>query len=153
MQDFLTIWTSIRTGITQTQGSLSDCSVFQLQFCMPGHPSPFTYAWLSPIHASYLISVPLMKMAFEATTELQSLCCSSKSMCFHFIAFSVCEKFLSSPDECLSACHSLLQWTTFCQTSLPCPTCPGWPHMAWLNFTVKPASGSRAGTLEALKEH
>ena len=31
-------------------------------------------------------------------------------------------------------CHSLLQWTTFCQASPPWPICPGWPHMAWLSF-------------------
>ena len=32
-------------------------------------------------------------------------------------------------------CHSLLQWTTFCQTSPPWPSHLGWPHMAWLSFT------------------
>ena len=32
-------------------------------------------------------------------------------------------------------CHSLLQWTTFCQTSPPWPVCLGWPHMAWLSFS------------------
>ena len=31
-------------------------------------------------------------------------------------------------------CHSLLQWTTFCQTSPPWPTHLGWPHRAWLSF-------------------
>ena len=31
-------------------------------------------------------------------------------------------------------CHSLLQWTTFCQTSPPWPSHLGWPHTAWLNF-------------------
>ena len=31
-------------------------------------------------------------------------------------------------------CHSLLQWTTFWQTSLPWPICLGWLHMAWLSF-------------------
>ena len=31
-------------------------------------------------------------------------------------------------------CHSLLQWTTFCQTSPPWPRHLGWPHMAWLSF-------------------
>ena len=31
-------------------------------------------------------------------------------------------------------CHSLLQWTTFCQTCPPWPICLGWPHMAWLSF-------------------
>ena len=31
-------------------------------------------------------------------------------------------------------CHSLLQWTTFCQTSPPWPAHLGWPHRAWLSF-------------------
>ena len=31
-------------------------------------------------------------------------------------------------------CHSLLQWTTLCQTSPPWLTRLGWPHMAWLSF-------------------
>ena len=32
-------------------------------------------------------------------------------------------------------CHSLLQWTTFCQPSLPWPILLGWPHLAWVSFT------------------
>ena len=32
-------------------------------------------------------------------------------------------------------CHSLLQWTTLCQTSPPWPVHLGWPHTAWLGFT------------------
>ena len=32
-------------------------------------------------------------------------------------------------------CHSLLQWTTFCQTSPPMTRRLGWPHTAWLSFT------------------
>ena len=31
-------------------------------------------------------------------------------------------------------CHSLLQWTTFCQTSPPWPVHLGWPHTVWLSF-------------------
>ena len=31
-------------------------------------------------------------------------------------------------------CHSLLQWTTFCQTSPPWHVHLGWPHRAWLSF-------------------
>ena len=30
-------------------------------------------------------------------------------------------------------CYSLLQWTTFCQTSPPWLVCLGWPHTAWLS--------------------
>ena len=33
-----------------------------------------------------------------------------------------------------AVCHSLLQWTTFCQTSPPWPARLGWPHRAWLSF-------------------
>ena len=32
-------------------------------------------------------------------------------------------------------CHSLLQWTTFCQNSPPRPVRLGWPHTEWLSFT------------------
>ena len=31
-------------------------------------------------------------------------------------------------------CHSLLQRTTFCQSSPPWHSCLGWPHIAWLSF-------------------
>ena len=31
-------------------------------------------------------------------------------------------------------CYSLLQWTTFCQTSPPWPVRLGWPHTAWISF-------------------
>ena len=31
-------------------------------------------------------------------------------------------------------CHSLIQWTTFCQTSPLWPIHLGWPHTAWLSF-------------------
>ena len=33
------------------------------------------------------------------------------------------------------ACHSLLQWTTFCQNCPPWPVRLGWPYTAWLSFT------------------
>ena len=31
-------------------------------------------------------------------------------------------------------CHSLLQWTTFCQNPPPRPVHLGWPYTAWLSF-------------------
>ena len=31
-------------------------------------------------------------------------------------------------------CHSLLQWTTFCQNFPPWPIHLGWPYLAWLSF-------------------
>ena len=55
------------------------------------------------------------------------------SVSYHF-TFSYCS-WGSQGKNTEVACHSLLQWTTFCQTSLPWPALLGWPHRAWLSFT------------------
>ena len=39
-----------------------------------------------------------------------------------------------SRQETEVVCHSLLQWTTFCQNSPPWPDHLGWPYMAWFSF-------------------
>ena len=49
-------------------------------------------------------------------------------------AFSYCS-WGSQGKNTEVVCHSLLQWTTFCQTSPPWPCHLGLPHMAWLSFT------------------
>ena len=50
----------------------------------------------------------------------------------HF-AFSYCSwGFQGKNTEVV--CHSLPQWTIFCQTSPPWSSHLGWPHMAWLSF-------------------
>ena len=54
------------------------------------------------------------------------------SVSYHF-AFSYCS-WGSQGKNTEVACHSLLQWTTFCQTSPPWPAHLGWPHRAWLSF-------------------
>ena len=55
------------------------------------------------------------------------------SVSYHF-AFSYCS-WGSQGKKTEVVCHSLLQWTTFCQTSLPWPAHPGWPYMACCSFT------------------
>ena len=61
------------------------------------------------------------------------------SVSYHF-AFSYCS-WGSQGKKTEVACHSLLQWTTFCQTSPPWPGHLGWPHpilgghLGWLSFT------------------
>ena len=51
---------------------------------------------------------------------------------YHF-AFSYCSCGSQGKNTDV-ACHSLLQWTTFCFNSPPWPICLGWPYMAWLKF-------------------
>ena len=52
---------------------------------------------------------------------------------FFFFAFSYCS-WGSQGKNSEVVCHSLLQWTTFCQNSPPLPVHLGWPHTAWLSF-------------------
>ena len=52
----------------------------------------------------------------------------------HHFAFSYCS-WGSQGKITEVVFHSLLQWTTFYQTSPPWPTHLGWPHRAWLSFT------------------
>ena len=54
------------------------------------------------------------------------------SISYHF-AFSYCS-WSSQGKNTEVVCHSLLQWTTFCQTSPPWPSSLGWLHRAWLSF-------------------
>ena len=70
-------------------------------------------------------------VAYWAPTNLGSSCFSVLSFCFFilFMGFSRQEYW-----NILLQCHSLLQWTSFCQTSPPWPAHLGWPHRAWLSF-------------------
>ena len=54
------------------------------------------------------------------------------SVSYHF-AFSYCS-WGSQGKNTEVVCHSLLQWTSFCQTSPPWPVRLGWPRRAWLSF-------------------
>ena len=49
----------------------------------------------------------------------------------YLIAFSYCS-WGSQGKNTEVVCHSLLLWTTFCQTSPPWPARLGWPYTAWL---------------------
>ena len=51
----------------------------------------------------------------------------------YLFAFSYCS-WGSQGKNIEVVCNSVLQWTTFCQTSPPWPEHLGWPHMAWLSF-------------------
>ena len=86
-------------------------------FCFGSIPSFFLELFLhwSPV-------------AYWAPTDLGS---SSFSI-YHF-AFSYCS-WDSQGKNTEVVCHSLLQWTIFCQTSPPLPAHIGWLNMAWLSF-------------------
>ena len=70
-------------------------------------------------------------VAYWAPTDLVN----PLSVSYHF-SFSYCS-WSSQGKETEVVCHSLLQWTTFCQTSPPWPSHLGWPHTAWLMVRVR----------------
>ena len=86
-------------------------------FCFASIPSFFLELFLhwSPV-------------AYQAPTDLGSSSFSILSFCFSYCSW------LSQGKNTEVVCHSLLQWTTFCQISPPWPVHLGWPHMAWLSF-------------------
>ena len=51
----------------------------------------------------------------------------------NILPFSYCS-WGSQGKDTEMVCHSLLWWTTLCQTSPPWPARLGWPHTAWLSF-------------------
>ena len=61
-------------------------------------------------------------VAYWAPTDL-----GSSSFSVHHFAFSYCS-WGSQGKNTEVVCHSLLQWTTFCQISPSWPTCLGLPH-------------------------
>ena len=86
-------------------------------FCFGSIPSFFLELFLhwSPV-------------AYWAPTDLGSSSFSSYHFAFSYFSWG------SQGKNTEVVCHSLLQWTTFCQTSPPWPHHLGWPHMAWLSF-------------------
>ena len=87
-------------------------------FCFGSIPSFFLELFLhwSPV-------------AYWAPTDLGSSSFSILSFCLLYCSWG------SQGKNTEVVCHSLLQWTTFCQTSPPCPVRLGWPHTTWLSFT------------------
>ena len=67
-------------------------------------------------------------VAFWAPTDL-----GSSSFSILYFASSYCS-WGSQGKNTEVVCHSLLQWTTFCQTSPPWPSHLRLPHRAWLSF-------------------
>ena len=49
----------------------------------------------------------------------------------YLFAFSYCS-WGSQGENTYVVCHSLLQWTAFCQNSPPQPIRLGWPYIGWL---------------------
>ena len=96
--------------------SPADTSTTGCYFCFGSASSFFLELFL---HSS--------PVAYWAPTHVGS---SSFSL-ISFFAFSYCS-WGSHGKNTEVVCHSLLQWTTFCQNSPPWPIHLGWPHMAWL---------------------
>ena len=92
-------------------------------FCFGSIPSFFLESFLHWSPVAYWAPIDLGSSYFWGVPI---------SVSYHF-AFSYCS-WDSQGKSTEVICHSLLQWTTFCQTSPPWLIL-GWPHTAWLSFT------------------
>ena len=101
-------WTLLLSPVTSTPGYC---------FCFDSIPSFFLELVLhwSPV-------------AYWAPTNL-----GSSSSVSYLFAFSYCS-WGSQGKNTEVVCPSLLQWTTFCQTSPPWPVHLGWLYTAWLSL-------------------
>ena len=102
-------WTLLLSPVPSTTGYC---------FCFDSIPSFFLELFL---HWSPVV--------YWAPTDLGSSSFNVLSFCFSYCSWG------SQGKNTEVVCHSLLQWTTLCQTSPPWPIRLGWPHRAWLSFT------------------
>ena len=101
-------WTLLLSLVTSTTGYC---------FCFHSIPSFFLELFLhwSPV-------------AYRAPTDLGSSSFSILSFFLFILSWG------SQGKNTEVVCHSLLQWTTFCQTFPPWPIRLGWPPIAWFSF-------------------
>ena len=107
-----------------------------MQYCSLQHwtllPSPVTYTTgycfcFGTIFSFFLeLVLHWSPVAYWAPIDL-----GSSSFSVLFFAFSYCSRG-SQGKNTEVICHSLPQWTTFCQTSPPWSIHLGWPYTAWL---------------------
>ena len=108
----------------------------RMQYCSLQHqtlfPSPVTSRteWCFCFDSIFSFFLELLfhwsPVTFWAPTDLVSSSFSVLSFCFSYCSWG------SQGKNTEVVCHSLLQWTTFCQNSSPWPICLGWPYTAWL---------------------
>ena len=101
-------WTLVLSPVPSTTGCF---------FCFGSIPSLFLELFL---HWSPVVFGHLLTCEFHLSVS-------------YLFAFSFCS-WGSQGKNAKVVCHSLLQCTTFCQTSPPWPACLEWPHRSWLGF-------------------
>ena len=107
-----------------------------MQYCSLQHqillPSPVISTTVCCFHfgsvSSFFLELFLhwYPVAYWAPTNLRSSWFSVLSFCLFMLFMGF------SRQEYWSCCHSLLQWTTFCQNSPLWPVHLGWPYRIWL---------------------
>ena len=107
-----------------------------MQYCSLQHwtllPSPVTFTtghcFCFGSASSFFLKLFLHSspVAYWAPTNLGSSSLSVISFPFFILYMEFSRK------NAEVVCHSLLQWTTFCQNSPPWPIHLWWPYMAWL---------------------
>ena len=106
------------------------CSLQHRTLLLSPVPSPTGCCFCFGSICSFFLKLFLhwSPVEYWAPTDLGSSSFSMLSFAFSYCSWG------SQGKNTEVVCYSLLQWTTFCQTSPPWPTHLGWPHTAWLSF-------------------
>ena len=109
---------------------LCNIALYSIRPCFyhQSHPQPGVVFALAPSLHSFWSYFSWSLVACWAPTDL-----GSSSFVSYHLAFSYCS-WGSQGKNTEVVCHSLLQWTTFCQNFQPWPIRLGWPYMVC--FTV-----------------
>ena len=112
------------------QVSMQYCSLQYRTLSLSPVTSTSGYCFCSDSIPSFFLELFLhwYPVAYWAPTNLGSSSFSILSFCLFILFMGF------SRQEYGVVCHSLLPWTTFCQTSPPWPARLGWPHREWLSF-------------------
>ena len=89
------------------------------------------FALALSLHSSWTCCSTLLS-SILGTYQLGSSSFSVISFCI-FILMGFSRQEVAKQEV---VCHSLLQWTTFCQNSAPWLILLGWPYMAWLTVSL-----------------
>ena len=107
------------------QVPMQDCSLQHQTLLLSPVPFPTGCCFCFGSIPSFFLELFLhwSPIAYWAPTDLGSSSFSILSFCLFIL-------FMGFSREVI--CHSLIQWTIFCQNSPPWPVYLGWPYMAWL---------------------
>ena len=132
------------------QDPMQYCSLQQQTLLSPPDTSTTEHRFCSDPAASCFLDLLVIALRPSLVERWTSYDLRGSSSSVTYVAFSYCSR--GSHDKNMGVvCHSLLQWTTFCQNFSLWPICLGWPCTAQLIVSLNYASPFTTTRLGSMK--